>query len=362
MKRGLVFAAIGLARLLATSPSAAQGSAPVQLTWQAPANCPQATQVREKLRDLLGGNAADATPSRLRAEGLIEAIGERYRLTLNIHYDLVNGRRVVQANSCDDLGGVAAVTLALLFRTEHSSSAPLTARDLGGAAMAAGTDNRALDSDTRKAEPAPPTAALGNSPSVNSSASNERAHDDPSHDAAAHAAASSRWRFVFRVPELRVDVGVLPEANVGAGLAVGLSQGAWRILASGSLWLAQDYDPGPFSGYGAHFGRVSGELSGCRGFPLTGFELAPCLVLTLDDVSARGTGVGISSTSPRTAWVSIGAGLEGRWWLNRNAALVFGLNGRLATSKPRFISESIGDIWQVPAGALGAVLGCEWVL
>jgi hypothetical protein len=137
-------------------------------------------------------------------------------------------------------------------------------------------------------------------------------------------------------------------------------------LASGTLWLAQDYEPGPFVGYGAHFARVSGELSACHGWRFTEFELAPCALLALDDVSARATGVGISSTNPRTAWLSLGAGLQGLWSLSRNAALFFGIDARIATSKPRFVSAKLGagdgEIAQVGPAALGAVLGCEWLL
>jgi len=157
-------------------------------------------------------------------------------------------------------------------------------------------------------------------------------------------------------------VGVLPDPSYGMGLALGLRHEAWRLLASGTLWLAQDYEAAPFVGYGAHFGRVSGELSACRGWQVSGFELAPCLLLSLDDVSARGTGVGVSSTNPWTAWLSVGAGFQGLWQLNHSLAMVFGLNGRIASSRPRFVSEGAGEIYQVGAAAFGLVLGCEWLL
>ncbi len=111
-------------------------------------------------------------------------------------------------------------------------------------------------------------------------------------------------------------------------------------------------------GYGAHFGGVSGELSICRGWQFSGFELAPCVLLSLDDVSARGTGVGIASTNPRTAWVSVGAGFQGLWSFHRSAALVLGVNGKVATSKPRFVSESVGEMAQVGSAALAFVVGC----
>lgn len=372
MKLWAASAGAGLALLLFTGISSAQGAVPVQLRWQAPANCPQEPQVRKKLRDLLGGDA-DVAASRLRAEGQIDAIGERFRLTLNIHYDLVNGTRVVHASSCEDLGGVAAVTLALLFRAEHSSSSPLTARDLGGStavaadARSVGTENRASGSE----EPAADADRAATDSNQRAVAAGQRAPAKPSADkpdssdearASDSGSGPSRFRFEFRVPELRADIGVLPEPSFGLGLGAGLRYDAWLFLVSGALYMAQDYEPGPFAGYGAHFGRASGDLSVCHSWPFGSFELSPCLQLWLDDVSARGTGLGIASTDPRTAWLSVGAGAQALWPINRHAALLFGVNGRIATSKPRFVSEGIGEIYQVGPAALGLVLGCEWRL
>lgn len=368
MKSDAASAAVGLALLLSAGVSSAQGAAPVQLRWQAPPNCPQESQVRQKLRDLLGASAGDAAPSRLRAEGLIETVGDRFRLTLNIHYDLVNGARVVHATSCEDLGGVAAVTLAILFRAEHSSSAPLTARDLGGTpalgdARTAGTENQSGDNGNRSA--GSDTAAAQpdhRSTETPNSSGKPEAHETvrPTGSSAA-GAGGTRWRFLLSAPELRTDIGALPEPSYGLGFGAGARHDAWRFLLSGTFWLAQDYEPGPFLGYGAHFGRTSAELSGCRSFQVAGFELSPCLQFTVDNVSARATGVGVSSTNPRTAWLSVGAGVQGLWSLGRHAALVFGVNGRVATSRPRFVSEGVGEISQVGPAAVGAVLGCEWL-
>ncbi|HET7543211.1 MAG TPA: hypothetical protein VFK05_25230 [Polyangiaceae bacterium] len=374
MKRGAASAALGLALLCCARNGFAQGG--VQLRWQAPANCPQEAQVRQKLRSLLGPSAGDTTASRLRAEGQIETVGERFRLTLNIHYDLVNGTRVVQANSCEDLGGVAAVTLALLFRAEHNSSTPLTARDLGGTSANVGADGRTIGSENQRAGSAEDTAetreqstdaarkssaAAATPDKVEDSEQQRKSEADAGQEAEADGAQPRRNRFLLRVPELRTDIGVLPNASYGLGLGVGMRHDAWRFLLSGSLWLAQNYESDEFVGYGAHYGRVSGELSACHGFHMTAFELAPCALVWLDDVAARATGVGVSSTNPRTAWLSLGAGLQGIWSLGRHAALVFGVNGRVATSRPRFVMESVGEISQVGPVALGVALGLEWL-
>jgi hypothetical protein len=362
VKRCATSAALGLALVCSAGKSSAQGG--VQLRWQAPANCPQEAQVRQKLRDLLGASAGDMAASRLRAEGQIEAIGERFRLTLNIHYDLVNGTRVVQASSCEDLSGVAAVTLALLFRAEHSSGAPLTARDLGGAptnveadARAAGSDNQGAGAKDGTTDTRDRSADAARKAAAAQASKNKLEDGEPESD----GAQSKRHPFFVRVPELRLDFGALPAVSYGIGLGAGLRYEAWRFSLSGSWWLAQDYESNEFVGYGAHFERLSAALSTCRGFRLTAFELAPCALVWLDDVAARGTGVAISSTNPRTAWLSLGVGLQGIWSLGRRAALVFSVDGRVSTARPRFVSESIGEIYQVGPLALGVALGVEWL-
>jgi len=358
--------ALALAVLFASPSAFAQGAASVQLRWRAPSSCPQELQVRQKLGELLGPSAGEVSASRLRAEGKIEAVRDGFRLTLDIHYDRVDGARVVRAASCEDLAGVAAVTLAVLFRSEHSSSSPLTARDLSGEMAPSVVDAHAASAESPSKNASERSAASegrasgGNAQAIDTvnrgklSAANESI---PSSEATAHRA---HWRFVLSAPELRADVGVLPETSYGLGVGVGARHDAWRFIASGALWLAQDYQPGPFVGYGAHFARVSGELSGCHAFSLGNFEISPCLQVSIDDVSARATGIGVSSSSPRTAWLSVGAGGKGSWMLGPRAALFFGVNGRVATSQPRFVSEATGEVAQVGAAALGLVLGCEW--
>ena len=375
MKPSVLAALIGIAPLSFTGPSLAQSAVPVQLRWQAPANCPQEAQVRQKLRELLGANAGGPTSSRLRAEGQIEPVGDRFRLTLNIHYDLVNGTRVVQAGACEDLGGVAAVTLALLFRAEHGSSAPLTARDLGGATSGALGDARTSGAESQSATAPSQSTNAGTPPlgqgatagdaKPSSVAPSSAEKPESNQQSAANQARGSdamSWRFVLSAPELRTDIGVLPHASYGLGLGAGVRHGAWRLVASAAWWLAQDYQAGPFVGYGAHFNRLSAELSACHGFRVGEFELAPCALVSVNDVSARGTGVSIASTNPRTAWLSAGAGFLGAWSLGRRAAVVFGINGLIATSKPRFELESVGEVYQVGPAALGVMLGGQWLL
>ncbi len=295
--------------------------------------------------DLLAGRASGGVwESQLHAEGRIESLRGLYRLTLAIHDGPVGGTRVIESASCNDLGGAAAVALALLVRVERSSGAPLTEADLGGFSL-----DRAQPRPS-STPPAPPVDSRGES------AEKQPKTLDPGHG----PAPPRRWHATL-APILSLDVGALPQTGYGGGLAGGLRYDAVRIVIAGTLWASQNLAM-PASGSGADFERRSVDLSACRGWPVGRFEVAPCLTVSVDDVTARGTGAQVVSATRDTAWLSAGAELAGFWHLNRWAALVLGVGGRFATSRPRFTIDGFGDVYQVSPAALTVFLGCEWIL
>jgi hypothetical protein len=85
----------------------------VELDWEAPPECPQKAAVQQKLRSLAG--EAWHTTERVSAEGRIERIDKRYRLTLSVRDGAAVKERTIDSDSCVDLGGAAAVTLGLLL-------------------------------------------------------------------------------------------------------------------------------------------------------------------------------------------------------------------------------------------------------
>jgi hypothetical protein len=279
----------------------------------------------------------------MHAEGRIESLRDRYRLTLAIHDGPVGGTRVIESASCDDLGGAAAVALALLVRIERSSGAPLTEADLGGFSL----DHAQAPPSSRPL--APPTDRR-----------RESAEKEPTAPVAGPEPTSRKWHATF-APILSLDVGALPDPGYGVGLAGGFRHDAVRIVVTGTLWLSRNIAT-PASGFGADFERRTVELSGCRGWPIGRLEVAPCLTLSVDDVTARGTGAQVVSATRETAWLSAGGELAGFWHLNRWTALVLGIGGRFATSRPRFVIDGIGDVYEVSPAALGVFLGCEWIL
>ena len=82
--RYVVSALLSAAMSLYPAPVSAQtapapGAEAVELTWEAPPNCPQRNTVQQRIRALAGPALRGAEP--LRAHGRIVFVNRRYRLT-----------------------------------------------------------------------------------------------------------------------------------------------------------------------------------------------------------------------------------------------------------------------------------------
>ena len=98
---------LGFALGLALLPKNAAAETPIDLTWQAPPECPTKEVVLSRARSLLGGKATKV--DQVRAEGTILKTDERYELTLLINENGQIGERTVWARQCDELSGAAAI-------------------------------------------------------------------------------------------------------------------------------------------------------------------------------------------------------------------------------------------------------------
>jgi hypothetical protein len=338
---GTVRAGVAALGLLLPVPAFAQARAPMQLAWDAPEGCPQQAAVQERIAELTASLADKLKPSRLRAEGRIESIGERYRLTLVIHDGSAVGTRVIESDSCEDLGGAAAVTLGLLVRVEQSSNAPLSNSALGGA-----PEQPAPKPPPTQARPRPPRPA-------------RPPRNVP--DREQERASPPEWHMLVRAPRLGIDVGVLPELAYGAGLAVGLGDPAWRVLVGGTLWLPQSIPVPGYPGLSVETYRGSLDLEGCRSWQVGRFALGPCVVAVADGVMARGSGPGVVSRSRQIPWLSFGLGFDGTWRVQEHTSVTLSIDGRVSTSRPHFVIEDLPEAYQVRSGAGGARVAYEWI-
>src|SRR5687768_6701095 len=150
--------------------AAAQPTERLSLTWTAPAGCPTGDDVQGRVDALLGGETSANSVADVRATGQVERVGTSYRLQLQMAAAGVPSSRVLEASSCEELAGAAAIAIALLAR-ESSGSAPASSSD--ASASSPGSASPANDANAPRppeAQPAKPDA----SPSPNADTSTRR--------------------------------------------------------------------------------------------------------------------------------------------------------------------------------------------
>ena len=324
-----------IALLLQAEVCLAQTDMPVELSWEAPENCPQQPEVQEQIRALVGTLGETQQSNLLRVRGVIEPFNERYRLTLLIERNTTHGTRMIESEDCQSLGKAAAVVLGLLVRRAINSGRELTESDISGQ-----PEQPPKLPDTRR----PQTLATTVAPST-------AEHERP-------------WRVLIRGPNVSVDFWTLPRPSYGTSLGFGIAHDAWRAFVTGGLWLSQTKSLSGGQPYQADFRRWSFETWVCRGTKLNPFEIAPCALLALDDVTAQASGGGRVPTAQNIAWLSVGGGISGYLHIHRNISFVASVSGRIMTNRPQFLVESIsGDdqAHKVPLGTFVSSLGCEWI-
>jgi hypothetical protein len=153
---------------------------------------------------------------------------------------------------------------------------------------------------------------------------------------------------------------MLPSAAYGFGAAVGVRANRVRLMLTGLLWVPQDGSgAGPYT---SSYDRRSGELSACYGWPIGQFDFGPCATLTLEDVSAHGTGPEIVGADGHATWLTIGVAARAGWSIQRWAQVFLRPRLALTTSRPTFAIDGVGSLYQVPLVSAGVDLGCEWIL
>jgi hypothetical protein len=328
---------VSLCGLLLARAAFAQAAPPIDLHWDAPAACPRESDVRNRIEQLVGSQKP--SENRLRADGAITQTDDgRFQLKLMVRSGSLVGERQIESNSCADLAGAAAVTLALLL---HSTE-PLSQQDLGG-----------RNSASSRAGTGPNSAQ----PKVGPDASS---HGAPVAPYSSYSARS--WRALVQAPALAFGIGPLPHPTVGFGVAGGAAFEDWRFSLQLTEWLAQDLPAPDLPGYGAHVALLTAGAGVCRAFRAPPFEIAPCLTLSLEHVTARGVGDHITPHTQATTWLAPGAGAQARLYLASWFSVMAAVNGQVETARPRISIDGVGDIDLLGPAALTVTVGPEWIL
>jgi len=348
-------------------PARAVAQAPelLDLRWEAPAECPSERQVRDRIRKLAGSSRS--TEERVRAEARITRSEDgRLHLELVVRSGDLVGTRSIDGRSCEDLAGATAVALALLLR----SSAPLSEEDLAGRGEsgaspgASGTDNQSGSGSDENRGSAPSSES---SPGTSSPAKTESSptKPEPAHPPVAASGDEHQSqrpsRVLIQAPLAAFAVGALPEPSVGVAAAAGASVARWRFLVEGAVWRTQRMTASDEPGVGADVGLITVGPRACWAAVQGRFELAPCLVLTVQHLWAEGSGDHIAPRSAEATWLAAGAGAQARWRLAAWFALVGRVSAQVETSRPIVAIDGVGTLGQIGPVSLTLALGPEWI-
>ena len=187
--------------------------------------------------------------------------------------------------------------------------------------------------------------------------------DDLIQDRPIRPAPPSRrqWQLLVDLPLASFSLGPLPQPSGGVGLAAGVGYDGWRVLVGGQRWLRQHLTNDDFPGYGADIERASATLRACRALRETAFEIAPCLVLSLEHVSAQGSGMAVTPRTQQATWLGVGAGAQGRLHLADWLRVLVGVDAQIETASPQISIDGVGDLGQLGRAALSVTLGPEWI-
>ena len=327
-----------VALVLRANSSLAQADTPVQLSWEAPKNCPQQPEVDQQVRTLVG-TAGSEPASPLQAHGIIESLDQHYRLTLFIERGATHGTRTIESEDCKSLGKAAAVVLGLLVQRERTLGRELSESEISGQPEAPAKPVDQPPAPKQAPPPAPPP--LPSSPGP-----------------------SRLWHLLLRAPEGKAGFMTLPRVGYGVGLGVGVAYRTWRAIVTGTMYQSQDQGSTGLQLYQVHYGRKTLEFLGCHGWRSGLVEVAPCAVIAADAVSAHASGDYLVARDQTALWLSVGGGISGYLHLHRYLSLVATGTGLVTTKRARFLVGTVTEtepVHRVPLATLDASLAFEWI-
>lgn len=330
----------GLLVVAWTSSASAQPSERLALTWSAPAGCPNAESVQARVSGLLGGDASASRVADVRAAGQVERVEGGFRLLLSMGIAGAPSSRVIEARTCDELAGAAAIAIALLARSTLSGASASSGEGLSDPSSSALAPENA---------PVPPLEPAVSAPPA-------RTQPTP-----VPTASGGGLHAVLDVPVGLASWGSMPAAAFGLGAGLGVRWKALRVVAQGEVWAPQN---SKFSGFVSHFTMQSARVEACLVQSLGGVELAPCLGSAVQRLKGDGIGSNVFSPgSSTTLWFS---GLAGVFvslptpgfatlrWFGEASVLV-------SPRRPRFVIDQLGPVHEPTLAAPRVSLGCEWI-
>jgi hypothetical protein len=326
--------------LLALSSSTwvhAEERQPLELRWDAPPGCPDASAVLGRVDELLGAHRAPGEPVRVRAT--VTAEPEGFRLEISTEQGPTEQHRVLTASSCSELGEAASVVIALVVAPGADLEVATSA-----APPSSGPPADARSSRGSKTAAVPPQGSPRRSPMQATGARKAAAIAvaAPSPAPARRADSHLVWLVGAGVEG---DLGTLPEPAAGARIGAAVrpdADSSWEFGLSGVAFPPSRVTTIEGLPRGsATFTFFAAGLTGCRLVRARELDYEACVGWEMGGVSgeARNTDLDQPQSS---VWLAPGAELGvGPWFgpfsLDLRAGLVVPLN------RPKFTVSGLRD-------------------
>jgi len=319
----------GLACFLAFARLAQAEPLPIELSWEAPSECPTREEVMSELTRITRVRPGRVvTP--ISAQAKIErAASGRYQLRLRTQREDQTGDTDLDAATCPVLKRGVTLVLAL-------------------------TLGDGVDLVDEAAEPVPDAAPAATAPVT---VTPKRA---PSPRRRSQAAGPKRAESALRVaPWLSATVAwaLTAKPALGAQLGLELGQVHWLALAQTSYFPARSATT--VAGVGSSYSALIGALGGCGRAPFAGWALAACASFELGIVHGQAAGA-FRDGSANAPWYAVGPSLVLETPLAGPLQLRIAGGLSVAFEPPRFAIRGLRDVYAasryIPALSLGVSL------
>jgi len=223
----LFVAVVGWTNVLLEPP--ASGS--VTLDWDAPPECPQQSQLRARVEQLLGEPLDATSGEHFAAHGVVRHDGARWDLELALSTADGTERRPLEADSCEALTEAAAVVISIALAPRSQDHDPPT-REETPVAPEGPRETRAPDDTPPPAKRPRPRAAQPRSRAEQPRSRAEQPRSRPK-----RASPAPIGGFVRAVGGF--SVGPLPSITPVVGLGLGLRRRAFRTELLGRYAFAR---------------------------------------------------------------------------------------------------------------------------
>jgi hypothetical protein len=296
----------------------------LDLTWNAPAACPDRDDVLRAIDALVGTPAPEReTPVVVRADVVQQAgtwavdIGWRSRAG--------EGERRLQAATCDELARATALVVAFAIAPQAGEDSTTAPAGAAPAPIAPVTPPRAAPPPDPKARELPPPLPALPAPSVADADRPPRGDESvPPADGKVHVGVRAGFAADFRT---------LPDPAPGLTAGASAHRGPLVLALDVSFFAPQD---ARISQGGGNFWAAGALLQTCYAIEGGTLVVLPCAAAELQLIAANGER--LDTPDQRFAWQArFGAGVEVGYRLTPSFRLIASGTVLIAPARPRFV-------------------------